>query len=64
MRELDELLLGYLENRFDTADDTEKQAFQSLLALPDPQLIAYLLHRERPESVQIANVLEHILSRN
>ena len=46
MRELDELLLTYLDHHYSTADDTEKAAFHALLALPDPELISYLLQQQ------------------
>ncbi len=63
MRELDELLLAYLEEKYDAADDAEKAAFRSLLELPDPQLMAYLLQNEEPgASVKI--VVDAILQRS
>lgn len=46
MRELDALLLRYLENEYPTSDAGEKAAFEAVLALSDPQLIGYLLKRE------------------
>lgn len=46
MRELDDLLLNYLDNRYCDAGDAEKAAFHSLLALPDPDLISYLLQQQ------------------
>jgi len=48
MRELDELLLRYLENDYQQAGDPEKHAFRSLLALSDPELIGYLLQQQEP----------------
>ena len=61
MRELDELLIRYLESRYPGADDDEKKAFQAVLALPDPELNGYLLQRQTPSSKSIAGVIEHIL---
>lgn len=61
MRELDELLLRYLEDRYPTADDAEKRAFQAVLSLPDPELNGYLLQRQAPQSESIAVVIQHIL---
>jgi len=63
MKELDTLLTAYLETRYDIADDTEKAAFQALLALPDPDLVGYLLQRQNPESEDIAGVVARILGR-
>ena len=62
MRELDELLIRYLESRYRTADDNEKAAFEAVLELPDPELNGYLLQRQMPSSKPIANVIELILS--
>ena len=62
MRELDELLLGYLEVRYERAPVADKQAFHVLLELPDPELIGYLLHQEQP-AAELARVVEHILDR-
>ncbi len=61
MRELDELLVGYLDSRYPSASDDEKLAFQAVLALPDPELNGYLLQRQVPQSEPIAVVIQHIL---
>ena len=63
MRELDELLLAYLETRYPLADQAEKAAFEAVLALADPEINAYLLQRQIPESEPIARVIEQILRR-
>ncbi len=62
MRELDELLLRYLETRYAAATAAEKSAFEAVLALSDPQLNGYLLQSQTPSSEPIARVVEHILS--
>jgi antitoxin CptB len=62
MRELDELLLRYLSNRYPLADDQEKAAFEAILELADPELNGYLLQRQTPDSELIARVIKHILS--
>jgi antitoxin CptB len=61
MRELDELLVRYLDSRYATASDDEKNAFHAVLQLPDPELNAYLLQRQVPSSEAIAAVIAHIL---
>ncbi|MGI9249021.1 MAG: succinate dehydrogenase assembly factor 2 [Woeseiaceae bacterium] len=63
MRELDELLLWYLEARYSIVDDEEKAAFRAVLALADPELYGYLLQRQTHPSKPIASVIQHILSR-
>ena len=62
MRELDELLIGYLESRYPIADDDEKAAFQTVLELPDPELNGYLLQRHTPSSESVADVIKLILN--
>ena len=64
MRELDELLSRYLALRYESADNEEKEAFQALLELPDPDLAGYLLNLKQPASERIANVVKHILGRD
>ena len=62
MRELDELLLNYLEQRYDDAGESDKQSFHSLLELSDPELMGYLLQKE-PPAAELARVVAHILER-
>ena len=64
MRELDELLLRYLERQLPQAGPAELEAFASLLDLPDPELFGYLAGR-RPRPVadpMIENVVARIRS--
>jgi antitoxin CptB len=61
MRELDELLIRYLESRYPIADDDEKATFRTVLELPDPELNGYLLQRQTPSSESVANVIKRIL---
>lgn len=63
-RELDELLTAYLEGPYVQAGDDEKDAFEALLKLPDPELIGYLLMLRQPVSERIGNVVNHILGRD
>ena len=63
MRELDELLLAYLEHDYDDASDADKAAFREVLTLADPELNAYLLQRQKPSSESLAHGIERILSR-
>ena len=63
MRELDELLSRYLEQRYDDASDGEKATFRQLLELSDPELAGYLLGKQPPGSKLIARVVERILCR-
>ncbi len=48
MRELDVLLINYLEQRYKQAPIAEQQTFQALLELSDNQLQNYLLGESKP----------------
>ena len=48
MKELDLLLLRYLDCSWPAAGDPERAAFEQLLELPDPELAAYVLGHETP----------------
>ena len=63
MRELDRLLVAYLEEHYDDASDADKEAFQALLALPDPQLVGYLLNNQTPDP-SLQRVVDDILQRS
>ena len=46
MKELDVVLSGYLESRYESAPAAEQDGFRELLQLPDPQLYRLLLGRD------------------
>lgn len=62
MRELDQLLVAYLDDRYDAATPEEKRAFRALLELPDPDLAGYLLNHRTP-AAELRSVVNHILGR-
>ena len=62
MRELDDLLLRYLEQRYDDAPAEEKSAFRAFLQLSDPELMGYLLQKREP-AAEFDRVVAHILDR-
>ena len=62
MRELDDLLIRFLDTRYASADDEQKDAFRAVLELSDPELNGYLLQRQTPSSDSIARVIKLILS--
>ena len=63
MKELDALLTAYLDTHYEQSGDPEKAAFRSLLELPDPELVGYLLQSKRPESEFESRVVDLILGR-
>lgn len=62
MRELDQLLVRYLDVYYDAASDREKSAFQTLLTLPDPELAGYLLGQQSPPP-ELVGAIQGILRR-
>jgi antitoxin CptB len=60
MKELDIVLLAYLERHYDTASAQDQRIFGELLELQDPQLYAYLLGRETPADEAVAHVVNRL----
>jgi len=61
MRELDELLISYLNKYFMQSTDDEKEAFEELLQLSDPELIKLLLTSYESELESINSIIQKIL---
>ncbi len=61
MRELDMLLLEYVDERYAQADESERQAFRYLLTLPDPEILGLLTGRSQADDKQLQNVVECLL---
>jgi antitoxin CptB len=64
MKELDQLLTGYLDNGYAAAPEADKASFRALLELSDPELVGYLLQRQEPGSEIIARGIDIILGRD
>ena len=60
MRELDILLAAYLDDGYQQATAEQKQAFCRLVALPDPELVSYLLGGQSPADACIDDVVRQI----
>lgn len=60
MRELDVLLLRFLERDWPASGPAEQAAFRELLERQDPEINALLLGRLEPEGEALANVLERL----
>ena len=63
MRELDQLLVAYLDNHYDNASAQDKAAFRAILALSDPELLGYLLNNQPPDPA-LQRVVDDILHRS
>lgn len=60
MRELDQLLLRYLERRWQEAPDEERGDFLRLLECEDDRLWRWLLGREAPGDAALGAIIERI----
>ena len=59
-RELDGVLLGFLDREFDALTDRQKTAFAAVLRLPDPDVYGYLAERSVPEDPELAQIFDRI----
>lgn len=60
MRELDSLLLAFVDDAAASFTSEELARFEEILALPDPVLHAYLLGRSAPPDAATADFIERI----
>jgi antitoxin CptB len=60
MRELDELLTRYIDERYATAPEAEQAAFRSLVDAEDSALYAYCLGSLPPPSPEVSELLVRI----
>ena len=60
MRELDVLMLRYLDDHYIHASQEDQQGFVDLLALEDPTLIGYVLGREEPQDEKLQKLVVKI----
>jgi antitoxin CptB len=60
MKELDLLLLRYVEERYRQASDAHREAFEALLEAPDPVIFAYCLGQRTPPTPVLTALIAHI----
>ena len=60
MLELDVVLARYLEHRYPVAPLSEQQAFESLLELQDPQLLAFVMGWDVPHDPDLKHVVARL----
>ena len=63
MKELDLLLLGVVERRYDRESAAIQQAFRRLPSLPDPEILGLLTGRSRTDDEHLLYVVECLLDR-
>jgi antitoxin CptB len=64
MKELDLLLLDYVECCYRDADADRQQAFRRLLSMPDPEILALLTGRSSTDDEDLAEIIERLLARD
>jgi antitoxin CptB len=62
MKELDQLLTRYLDKHFERAPAAERAAFESLLELQDPQIMAYCMGRAQPADSATAALIQRLVA--
>ena len=62
MRELDQLLLCWLDRDGPHASSTQIAAFERLLDVEDDQLWRWLLRHEKPQQKELHELVERILA--
>jgi antitoxin CptB len=61
MKELDLLLVRWLDTRYAAADPVRRAAFERLLESQDPELVGWLLKREPAGDPGIAAIVDELL---
>lgn len=64
MRELDVLLLRYLDREFADATPTEKAAFEQLLSAQDPEIVDLLAGRLKAEDEAVNAIIQRLLAQS
>lgn len=60
MRELDEILVFYLEQCYAQATESEQAAFRRLLDHEEPDLLSFITRRDRPGDEEVARVVDTV----
>ncbi len=60
VKELDILFTGFVESSYDDLTDLEKQAFNKLLSIEDPDILGFMLYDVIPEETDVANIVKKI----
>ena len=63
MKELDLLLVRWLDAGWPSADGGKRAVFLRLLEEPDPQLADWLLNGRRPDDLPLATLIDDIVCR-
>ncbi len=62
MRELDVVLMRYMKHEYDAAGQAEKESFEALLSMQDPEILDLLTGRIVAEDGGLRDVIERVLA--
>ncbi len=60
MRELDSLFTAFVDRDWASLSQSDRERFEAMLELPDPQLYAWMLGRDCPADPALADLVERI----
>ncbi len=61
MKELDLVLVRWLEHRYGDSTPELRSAFERLLEAQDPELVSWLFRRDRPADPDLAAIVDELL---
>ena len=64
MKELDLLLLNYIDEVYSASRPERQLAFRRLLSMPDPEILALLTGRSEADDEHLAHVIERLPAGN
>jgi len=64
MKELDMLLLGYVDKYYSDAGQVGQRTFRQLLSMSDPDILALLTGKATTDDEHLANVIKRLLTRD
>jgi antitoxin CptB len=60
VKELDVLFTRFVESSYDGLSEREKEAFNKLLEIEDPDILGFMLYNITPDDPDVANIVEKI----
>lgn len=64
MRELDELLMAYINKEYVAASTERQAAFAALLTLQDPEILALLTEKTEADDPELHALIQQLLGRS
>jgi antitoxin CptB len=64
MKELDMLLLSYVDNHYSNVGQIGQRTFRKLLSMSDPDILALLTGKATTDDEHLADVIKRLLTRD